>query len=248
MRIHILSDLHLEFAPFRLGDVNADVIVLAGDVHTGKNGIRWILNSFPKIPVIYVLGNHEFYGQKIPKLISEIKEAARGTNVYVMENDSVEIGNIVFLGTTLWTVFRLYGDPVLSEVAAQTGMADFRKIRVTPSYRRFRPTDARRFHNHSLEWLGQQIEKARGRKVVVITHHAPSSQSLPLSFRNDPLNPAYASNLEPFITESGIILWIHGHIHLRVDFTIGDTRIVANPRGYPSEPHTGFDPSFVIKV
>jgi Icc-related predicted phosphoesterase len=248
MHIQILSDLHLEFASFQPSNTDADVVVLAGDIHTGKNGIKWILQTFPDRPVIYVLGNHEFYGQKIPKLISEIKEVAQGTNVHVLENDSVEIRGVVFLGATLWTDFRLNGDPVLAEVATQTGMTDFRRIRVTPSYRRFRPADARRIHVQSLEWLRQQTAGARGRKTVVVTHHAPSPQSLPSQILNDPLNPAYASNLEPFIAECGALLWVHGHIHRRADFTVGGTRVIANPRGYPIEPHTGFDPSFVVEV
>jgi len=248
MRIHILSDLHLEFATFQPSNVGADVVVLAGDVHTAKNGIKWILKSFPNRPVIYVLGNHEFYGQKTPKLISEIKEIAQGTNVHVLENDSAEIGDVMFFGATLWTDFRLNGDPVLAEVVAQTGMTDFRRIRVTPSYRRFRPRDARRVHLYSLEWLAQQIEKARGRKIVVVTHHAPSAQSIPPRFRNDPLNPAFASNLESFVSGSGAALWVHGHIHHRADFTLGGTRVVCNPRGYPTEPHTGFDPGLVIEI
>jgi Icc-related predicted phosphoesterase len=248
MRVHILSDLHLEFAPFQTNNVNSDVVVLAGDVHTGRNGIKWILQTFADRPVIYVLGNHEFYGQKIPKLISEIKEIAQGTNVHVLENDRVEIRGVIFLGATLWTDFRLNGDPVLAEVTAQTGMTDFRRIRVTPSYRRFGPADARRIHTQSLEWLAQQTAEGRGKKIVVVTHHAPSPQSVPSPFRSDPLNPAYASNLEPFIAECGAVLWIHGHIHHRADFTVGGTRVVANPRGYPIEPHTGFDPSFVVEV
>ena len=66
-----MSDLHLEFALFQPNNVGSDVVVLAGDVHTGKNGIKWILKTFPEPAVIYVLGNHEFYGQKIPKRISE---------------------------------------------------------------------------------------------------------------------------------------------------------------------------------
>lgn len=248
MRVRILSDLHLEFAPFQPGETDADVVVLAGDVHTGKNGIKWILKTFPNRPVIYVLGNHEFYGQKIPKLISDIKDLAQGTNVHVLENDRVEIGDVVFLGATLWTDFRLNGDPVLAEMTAQTGMTDFRRIRVTPSYRRFRPRDARHLHLQSVEWLTQQLEKTRGRKIAVVTHHAPSSQSIPSGFQNDQLNPAYASNLEPFIIESGAALWIHGHIHRHADFAVGGTRIIANPRGHPTEPHSSFDPSCVVEI
>ena len=248
MRIHILSDLHLEFAPFQLVQSDADVIVLAGDIHTGANGFKWIRETFPKQQIIYVLGNHEFYGQKIPKLTEELKAVAVGTNIHVLENDAIEIGDIIFLGATLWTDFRLNGDVVLAEVTAQTGMTDFRRIRMTPTYRRFRPADARRIHTQSLSWLDQQLEKVRGRKVVVVTHHAPSPQSIPQRFRNDPLNPAFASNLEPFVAASNASLWIHGHIHQHSDYTIGSTRVIANPRGYPCEPQIGFDPALVVEV
>jgi predicted phosphodiesterase len=110
MRIHILSDLHLEFAPFQLVQLDADVIVLAGDIHTGVNGFKWIRETFPKQQIIYVLGNHEFYGQKIPKLTEELKAVSVGTNIHVLENDAIEIGDVIFLGATLWTDFRLNGD------------------------------------------------------------------------------------------------------------------------------------------
>jgi Icc-related predicted phosphoesterase len=248
MRLHVLSDLHLEFAPFDSPAVNADVIVLAGDTHTGMNGFKWACEAFPGRPVIYVLGNHEFYGQKIPKLIEEIKAAAAGSNIHVLENDRVEFGGVVFLGATLWTDFRLGGDPLQAEVIAQIGMTDFRRIRVTPSYRRFRPADARWFHMQSMDWLTRQIRDANGRKVVVVTHHAPSPQSISPPFQSDPLNPAFASNLEPFIAASGAALWIHGHIHCHSDYAVGSTRVLANPRGYPREAGTGFDPSLTAEV
>jgi predicted phosphohydrolase len=248
MRVHILSDLHLEFAPFQPNKVDADVVVLAGDVHTGTNGIKWILEAFRDKPVIYVLGNHEFYGQKIQKLIASIKEIAQGTNVHVLDNDRVEINDVVFLGATLWTDFRLMGDPVVSGAVAQAGMNDFRRIRLLPNYRRFLPKNARAFHAQSLDWLGQQTENAQGRKIVMVTHHAPSARSIPPRFERDPLNAAFASNLDHFIAECGASLWIHGHIHHHSDFVVGSTRVMANPRGYPTEPHIGFDPALVIEV
>lgn len=143
----------------------------------------------------------------------------------------MEIGDAIFLGATLWTDFRSNGDPVLAEVTAQTRMTDFRRIRVTPSYRHFNPNDARQIHTHSLKWLGQQVEQARGRKLVVVTHHAPSPQSIPARFQSDPLNPTFASNLESFISECGATLWVHGHIHQHVDYSIGSTRVIANRVG-----------------
>lgn len=124
----------------------------------------------------------------------------------------------------------------------------FRRIRMTPTYRRFRPADARRIHTQSLGWLDQQLETARGRKVVVVTHHAPSPQSIRQRFRNDPLNPAFASNLESFVAASNASLWIHGHIHQHSDYVIGSTRVIANPRGYPCEPQIGFNPALVVEI
>lgn len=248
MRIQVLSDIHLEFAPFQSSDVKADVIIFAGDLHTGTNGIKWILDTIKDRPVVYVLGNHEFYGQTLPKLIAKIKAIAHGTNVYVLENDHFKLGDVIFLGATLWTDFQICGDLVLAEVAAQTGMTDFRRIRTLPSYRRFRPRDARVLHAESLEWLRQQTIGHGKQKVVVVTHHAPSPQSIPTRFRGDPLNPAFASNLEPFISEYEPTMWIHGHIHQRADYVVGNTRVIANPRGYPSEPYTGFDPELVVDI
>lgn len=161
MRLHILSDLHIEFAPFDLPNVNADAVLLAGDVHTGRNGLRWIREKMPTVPVVYVLGNHEFYGQNIPTLVDDLRELAHGTNVSVLENALVEIGDVIFLGATLWTDFQLSGDVVMSQVAAVTNMTDFKRIRVAPRYTRLRPADTRRFHARTLEWLRERVSAIR---------------------------------------------------------------------------------------
>jgi Calcineurin-like phosphoesterase len=143
MRLHILSDLHLEFEPFTPPAVEADAVILAGDVSTGRNGLKWALKTFPDRPVIYVLGNHEFYGQKLQKLSKELQELADRTNVHLLENGSYTIGDVVFLGATLWTDFALNGNPVVSEVVAQTSMNDYRRIRTLPRYSRLKPSDMR---------------------------------------------------------------------------------------------------------
>ena len=93
MRLHILSDLHLEFEPFTPPHVEVEAVILAGDVSTGRNGLKWALKTFPDRPVIYVLGNHEFYGQKLQKLIKELQELADGTNIHLLENGSCSIGD-----------------------------------------------------------------------------------------------------------------------------------------------------------
>lgn len=248
MRLHILSDLHLEFAPFEAPATDAEVVVLAGDVHPGKRGFEWIRETFPERPVIYVLGNHEFYGEEIPRLIDDLKQQAAGTNVHVLENDRVELGGAVFLGATLWTDFRLDGDRALSEDLAAFGMSDFRCIRTPPSSRRFRPVDARRLHGQSRRWLEQELAKADHKPCVVVTHHAPSRRSVGPVFAHDPLNPAFASDLEALVASSGAALWVHGHIHYASDYGVGRTRVLNNPRGYPGEGVAGFNPALVVEV
>lgn len=248
MRLHVLSDLHLEFAPFTPPKVDADAVVLAGDIGTGRNGLNWALETFPDRPVIYVLGNHEFYGQKLQKLIAELKERAKGTNVHLLENESCTVGDVVFLGATLWTDFALNGDPVTSEVVAQTGMNDYRRIRTLPRYSRLKPSETRRFHWESRRWLEERAASLNGRTAVIVTHHAPAPQSIPPAFQESGFNPSFASDLTRFIIESNVRLWVHGHIHSHSDYAVGNTRVLANPRGYPGEAKTGFDPSLVVEV
>ena len=60
LRIRVLSDLHLEAAPFDPPAAAADVVVLAGDIHNGAAGVEWAQRTF-EAPVLYVAGNHEPY-------------------------------------------------------------------------------------------------------------------------------------------------------------------------------------------
>jgi len=248
MRLYILSDLHLEFESFTPPVVEAEAVILAGDVSTGRNGLKWALKTFPDRPVIYVLGNHEFYGQKLQKLIKELQELADGTNIHLLENGSCSIGDVVFLGATLWTDFALNGNPVVSEVVAQTSMNDYRRIRTLPRYSRLKPSDTQRLHMESRRWLEDQAFAHKRQKVVVVTHHAPSRESIPPAFAGDPCNPAFASDMSRFIVESEAQLWVHGHIHYCRDYTLGKTRVLANPRGYPTESRQGFDPGLIVEV
>lgn len=59
MRVHLLSDLHNEFDPFIPSAVDADVVILAGDINVKARGVRWAMQVFP-CPVLYVPGNHEY--------------------------------------------------------------------------------------------------------------------------------------------------------------------------------------------
>jgi Icc-related predicted phosphoesterase len=247
MRLHVVSDLHLEFAPFSSPCADADVTVLAGDIGVGLAGLEWIVQHWTERPVIYVPGNHEFYGQTLQKLIRELMANAAGTKVHVLDDKMVTLDGVTFVGATLWTDLALYDDPTLSAIAVQVGMADYYQIRTEPGNSRLRPADTQRLHAASRAWLENQCSQRRSEKLVIVTHHAPSARSIHTEYLGDPLSPAFASNLDDVVEASRASLWIHGHIHQRVDYRIGATRVVSNPRGYPGE-EVGFDPSFVLEV
>ncbi len=247
MRIHILSDIHNEFRELAGYGAEADVTVLAGDIDLGEKGFAWARASFTGRPVVYVAGNHEYYGHAMPALTKKLlKQKNRGT-VNFLECTEVTIQGIRFLGCTLWSDFDIAGDKTGSMQASQERMNDYQKIRISPRFRRLKPDDTALRNAASREWLRTEVGKDPSRTVVV-THHAPSVKSLNPEFSFDPVSGAYASDLEGFIAETQPALWIHGHTHYCVDYAIGKTRIVSNQRGYPHMPVSGFDPGLVVEV
>lgn len=249
MKLLVLSDLHLEFGPLTVDAANADVVILAGDIHLKTRGVIWAMEAFRDRPVIMVLGNHEYYGEKYPTLMNKAKALAAGSNVHVLENDTVEIDGVRFLGCTLWTDFRLYGDPRLAAYFCQQAMTDFKKIRVAPRYSKLNPVDVANIHEASLHWLKAKLSEEGHGTTVVVTHHAPSALSLPSLAPDDLTGAAYATNLDAMIKKNPIDLWIHGHTHESRDYRIGNTRVLCNPRGYDRDYlNAAFLSDFIVKI
>ena len=248
MRVHILSDLHMEFAPAEIPSTDADVVVLAGDIHLGAKGCEWARKQFPDKPVIYVPGNHEYYKHSLPELVETLKAEMDGSNVCVLENDAVEIKGITFLGCSLWTDFRLSGDPVAAMRMAEHNMSDYHIIRFNPEHRPLQPQDTVRLHEESVAWLRGQLARCNPARTVVVTHHAPSARAEAPCHANSPLKPAFSSNLDSLIEGSGVPLWIYGHTHFNADFRAGKTRVLTNQRGYPDERCVGFKAGLVVEV
>jgi len=249
MRIRVLSDLHQEFGELDVPEVDCDCVVLAGDTSTRHNGLRWALRRFTTTPVIYVCGNHEYYGESLPSLTTHLREEAQGTNVHVLENESVTIGGVHFFGCTLWADLALFGDWRFGAAFAGMQLNDYKRIRYSPEgYRRLQPDDTRRLHRASLEALQEFCKSHQPRRSVIVTHHAPSAQSLPPERQGDMTTCAYASRLDDFILKHQPCYWIHGHIHRTSDYQIGRTRVLANPRGYPDESNPAFKPDLIIEV
>lgn len=248
MRVRVFSDLHLEFAPLHLPPLEVDLVIAAGDIATKENGLAWLETHFPDDRVAYVMGNHEFYGAQLPRLTEKLAAKAAGSSISILENRTIEVNGYRIFGATLWTDFNLQGRPFDDAVAAGEGMSDYKKIRHWPSHRKLSPRHTREAHARSVAHLETFLQAGDPRTSLVITHHAPSLISLPLAWRKDPLSSAYASSLDALIERYQPALWVHGHIHRATDYKIGQTRVLSNPRGYPSEEAVGFIPEFVVDL
>lgn len=204
--------------------------------------------AIPNVPVIYVLGNHEYYKGTYPKTLKKIVEEATDTHVHVLENNSVVIGDVTFHGATLWTDFDLLGNGPANGMFCQERMNDYKMIRRDPTYFKLRSVDTYVIHKASMKWLQASLEDSTTKKNIVVTHHAPSIQSLPLEHREEVLSSAYASNLESFILQHQPDFWIHGHIHVPARYQVGTTTVLCNPHGYIGDPYRGFEPGLIIEI
>ncbi|MFI3185146.1 MAG: metallophosphoesterase [Methylococcaceae bacterium] len=242
MRINYFSDIHLEFGLLEAPDNDADIIVAAGDIGIGAQGLDW-LKALNK-PVIYVAGNHEFYTQEYQQILQAIRKQCAGSNVHFLENDCFIFQGVRFLGCTLWADLFVEGDKK-AEALGKT-LNDFRKIKF--DQKTFDAVDFSQLHQRSKTWLEQQLRQPFSGKTVVVTHHAPSMWSW-----NDAAHAlkklAYCNELKPLLHEYEIAVWFHGHIHSPADYRIAGARILCNPRGYFGKKVVpGFDQNRIVDI
>ncbi|RUR33327.1 metallo-dependent phosphatase [Vreelandella andesensis] len=253
MRLRLLSDLHLEFfdGDRELPKVEADLIILAGDIHQRTEGLAWARQRFPERPILYVPGNHEFYGTCMPLLREELAVEAERHEIELLDNRAVTIGGVRFYGTTLWTDFSLYADdptynPEETNAKALRYMPDFRIVTTAPGHV-FTPLASQELHLEALNWLSNELEQPFDGPRVVISHHAPLRSCIPQQYVGDALSPAFASHLPQLMGKMD--LWVHGHVHEPVDSLCNGTRVIANPGGYPYEFTPAlFKPNLVVEV
>jgi predicted phosphodiesterase len=236
MKIHPISDLHIDFAPYRPMDpmplaIDADVVVLAGDLCNGLSGVQWAKKAFANKPVVYVAGNHESYDSVLSDNIAAIRAETAGTNVHFLENSAVVIDGVRFLGATLWSDFEVEGSSWREQamLAARRGMNDFRVIQGANG-KVFSPYEAAEIHRQTVAWLQFMLNQPFDGETVIVTHHGCSPKSIHPRWSKSLLNGAFTSNLEHLLGRSA--LWIHGHTHDSFDYTRHGTRVIVNPRGY----------------
>jgi len=258
MRLHLLSDLHLDSSPYRPDEtypfiIDADAVILAGDIARGVAGVLWAQKAFADKRVIYVLGNHEYYGGQREATLQTLRCAAKGSNVTVLDRDEAVIDGVRFLGTTLWTDFELQGKDKLDGALqhCQTGMADFFQIQ-DANGDLFTALQAKEEHDKSVQWLNTKLDEPFQGETVVVTHHGCSKYSIAPQWLGKLLCCAFSSNLDHLMGRCA--LWVHGHVHNSFDYTIAGTRVRGNPRGYcrtgngSESENNKFDNNFVIEI
>ena len=249
MKIRLLSDLHLEFEPWTPPPAAADVVILAGDIHQHTVGLHWARETFARAEIIYVAGNHEYYGASLG-LLDELRSVAGTLGIHLLEQSEAVIGGVRFLGATLWTDHCLYGAERRGEAmdVADERMLDYRVIRTDRGW--LTPERTSDIHEETVQWLETALRMPFAGRSVLVTHHGVHRQSVAPRFEDDPLNPAFASDLNDLIEDSRLILCCHGHTHDARDFMIGNARVLCNPKGYPGElpADRGFRPELVVEI
>lgn len=246
MKFVLFSDIHngYKFENEVVPDKDA-VLLLPGDLHEFKRTNRYkelikvLTDSYKE--VLLVPGNHEYYGSNIISVNKKMTLLQQEfSNFHFLQNSSVVIDDIFIVGSTLWTDFD--NGNALTKYDAGIKMNDYKHIRhgteKVPYDRKLRPTDTEFFHYESKKYIRSTIDEARKNgytKILVMTHHAPSHQSIHQSFKNSDLNGAYCSDMDDFIIDLSPDVWVHGHVHNSFDYNIDATRILCNPRGYDTK-------------
>mgnify|MGYP000137806270 CR=1 FL=1 len=268
MKIHLISDVHIESNSINYrAPESANIIVLAGDIGEGLDGLIWARNTFPDKQIVYVSGNHEFYGQDL-SIIDLMRKTAKSLDIHFLENDEVFIDGVRFLGCTLWANQNNFS---LKDIEfSWRNMNDYGSIKAESWWndnknrneafelmgdhfnkksfyqKSFSPIIAYLIHKESLSWLTKKLSESH-KKTVVVTHHAPSFFQLKDEYIWDDLQYSYCSNLIDLIRSNSVDFWLHGHIHQSVDYGINNTRIISNSAGYKGQK-TGFNAELLIYI
>jgi predicted phosphodiesterase len=234
MKLNILSDLHMGQAALAPPETDADVVILAGDIARPAEAVAWAA-SLGK-PVLYVAGNHEFYGRSLAGTVALLRQLCEGTQVRLLHDEEVVLDGVRFLGSTLWTDFLLFGDGEQRAAAERESalfIRDFSRIFIDEAMRQpFTPSHAAALFQQHAAWLQGRLAQPHHGPTVVITHHAPSTGSIHPRFEGSPLNACFVSDLKRLLGGDRAQLWIHGHTHDSFDYVVNGTRVVCNPRGY----------------
>ena len=255
MKIQLISDLHNRpDQTFMLEPSDADLIILAGDIDKGLQGLDWARDTAARLgkEIIYIAGDHEYYEQDMDVLIDALKTQTRQGPVHFLENSQYQGDGFRVLGCTFW-----YSAQGANEKRGKKQLVDrlgeFAFIRKGQTLLDL--ASLIKMHEESLQWLQTALETPYAGKTIVVTHHAPTMHSWPWTWiRNGGgsapnwARPAFCNDLEWFVKEYQPDLWLHGHVHCACEYQVEHTRVICNPHGFEPGEARGFDPVMLIEL
>ena len=256
MEILLASDIHINHNKHPvnsiLSEVPRDLTIILGDVSTTLNTFyleKFITYLLDISDVIFILGNHEHHSAdfyETPVIVQRIFDNLNLKCKHIavlLHNDEIVYNDVRFIGTTLWSGTDLYNKHVVKHLKKRMRFYKSKSVNLS-AYDLFIE------YCTCLKYLLNSLKNPYDGKTVVLTHHAPSMQSISPDFKEcSHVNSVYASDLDN-IMHSDIApdYWFHGHVHNSMDYMINNTRIVCNPYGYTKTENTGFDPQKVVKI
>lgn len=248
MLVKVISDIHLETmnrnSKYLLEkDKNHNekdiILILAGDI-TSCYDLKKATYFFEDVSerfkkILYVPGNHEYYNGNIDHIDDFLCDHFNENynNIHYLQMDSMEIDGVMFSGATLWTDIDK-GNPVTETISFK--MSDYNMIYMGDDNKKLTVGKTKALNSEHLEFIENTLKEYFYMPNVVITHYSPSYMSVTNEWKGDGLNPFFHNELYEFIKDQQwLTLWCHGHIHSTVEYDIGRTRILANPRGYTWE-------------
>lgn len=260
--IAVMSDLHLESSNMSMEGLVGDVIVLPGDICTDFSVISRLLQySIPShIQVVMVPGNHEYEGKRFKDVMERLKALEKEfDNFHVLQNETIDIEGIRFIGTTLWSNFEGSGIQWKGELKkwAKQNIIDFtyifkeNKEGVEPRFISWNPDDMETEFNKSYEFLEYELRRnSTNKPKIVVTHFAPHQNSVSKQYADKMHNAYWVNHLPELMGFSDY--WVHGHTHSTFDYEVEGTRVICNPRGYSKlydlSQNLNFNKFFYIEV
>lgn len=252
--IALHSDLHIELQSLTNDWLRAvpDVLILAGDIgyiSKVESKLRGLADQYSDMHVIYVTGNHEYYGADVLRCDRKLSEALKDhLRIHFLQCESVELFGIRFLGCTGWSQMLTLGKDKQSEVMATAGYSinDFNRISV--GYRAFTPSDCVAMGESHYTWLESELSATCDLKTFVITHFSPSLEVRNTRYPVDNLTAYFCSSYDELINQYSPVAWAFGHTHFNHDTYIGSTRVVSNQKGYGKECIETYDSNMLIEL
>lgn len=243
VQLNYISDTHLEglfdkrgrlekeilsryykplFACNRQPGVTENVLLIAGDFAESRKFHYFVpflseaVSENGYDAILYVPGNHEYYGDSLQHAADRIRRAAEeaglGKVFRLLDNETASFdgGRVRIHGTVFW-----YGLMPGDEYILKWRLNDYRRIRCYEdgNYRRLQCADILLRHKEGLDFLEAALSVAGYGADILFTHHPPS-------LRFGTAEPGYGTALPArwFLPEDGcdrkIKAAVHGHSHI----------------------------------